>query len=90
MLDKYKAIMFDVAGTLMDKYPNETEILIDRCNFIDQKLTRERAVNACNAANAWVNQQILREINADPYMDDDEFYMNIMVVTLKEALNVGE
>lgn len=90
MLDKYTTIIFDVSGTLLERVPNETYIIMDKCKFIGKEVTYETALQANHATNEWANQQILKEINGSPYMEADEFYRNINKIAMCEALGIDD
>ena len=69
---KYKAIIFDVADTLVDYHPNLATIYGDKVRSLGLEVT-EKAAREMNKAIYWAYfQQILKEQNGAPYATSEE------------------
>jgi putative hydrolase of the HAD superfamily len=70
---KYEAIIFDVGDTLLEHYPSQKQIYVERLKYlgfiINEKLAETIAAAISNAAN----EQIIKEQNGAPRMPDEDF-----------------
>lgn len=70
---KYKAIIFDIGDTLLEYYPTQKQIYIERLKCLGFDIDEETEKNIANAIVKTANEQIIKEQNGAPRMPDDDF-----------------
>ena len=70
---KYEAIIFDIGDTLLEHYPNEKQIFIDRLKYLGFKVDNKLATSVGEAITKAAQEQIQKEQNGIPRMSDDDF-----------------
>jgi putative hydrolase of the HAD superfamily len=70
---KYKAIIFDVGDTLLEHYPSEKQIHIDRLNHLGFEVDNRLSTLVGEAITKAAHEQIQKEQNGAPRMSDDDF-----------------
>ena len=69
----YKAIIFDVGDTLLEHYPSEKQIFIDRLKYLGFEVDDELTTSVGEAISKAAHEQIQKEQNSAPRMSDDDF-----------------
>ena len=80
----YKVIVFDVGDTLIGYEPNQVAAIIDRFHSIGVDMTMDEATKINQTMELSIAEQIWREINDAPRIDDTEFatYINNQILSL--------
>ena len=70
---KYEAIIFDVGDTLLEHYPSEKQIFVDRLKHLGFELDNKLTTSVGEAITKAAHEQIQKEQNGAPRMSDDDF-----------------
>ncbi|MCL2426726.1 MAG: HAD family hydrolase [Oscillospiraceae bacterium] len=70
---KYKAIIFDVGDTLLEHYPNEEQIYVQRLKHLGFDIDAKMEAEIGKVILETSNEQIIKEQNGAPRMPDQEF-----------------
>lgn len=70
---RYKAIIFDVGDTLLEQYPGQTQIYIDRMRALGYNVDTQAADKIRAALTKAAQEQIAREQNGAPRMSDGDY-----------------
>lgn len=79
---KYKAIIFDVGDTLLEHYPSQKLIYIERLRSLGVEVNDDIGNNISSAITNAANEQILKEQNGAPRMADSDFEAMLDVAAL--------
>ena len=74
---KYQAVIFDVGDTLLELYPSESQIYIDRMKELGFEINEQLAKAITNAISTASQKQIQKEQNGAPRMSDEDFTIMI-------------
>jgi len=80
---KYKAIIFDVGDTLLEHYPNQAQIYIERMQAIDLTINTSIANDITVSIEKAAHEQIIKEQNGSPRMSDRDFELMLDRAALK-------
>jgi len=69
----YKAIIFDVGDTLLEHYPSENQIYIDRVKHLGFSVNNELEAKIAEAITTAAHEQIQKEQDGESRMSDDDF-----------------
>jgi len=75
-MKKYKAVIFDVGDTLLEHYPSQRQIYIERLKYLGFDIDENdenTAANISDAISKSANGQIAKEQNGAPRMSDEDF-----------------
>lgn len=80
----YKVIVFDVGDTLIGYEPNQVAVIINRFHSIGVDITLDEVAKINQTMELSVAEQIWREINGAPRIDDAEFvaYIDHQILSL--------
>jgi len=70
---KYTAIIFDVGDTLLEHYPKQEQIYLERMRIVGINADESDADMIMTAFNKSYHEQIIKEQNGAPRMPDAEF-----------------
>ena len=69
----YKAIIFDIGNTLLEAYPSQAQIYLNRLKVLDLDISQITTDDILNALEKAAQGQITREQNGVPRMSDEDF-----------------
>jgi len=72
-IGKYKAIIFDVGDTLLENYPSQAQMYLDRLKLLNLNVENMSIESISEILEKTSHEQILKEQNGSPRMDDKEF-----------------
>lgn len=79
---KYEAIIFDVGDTLLEHYPTQKQIYIERLKSLGFDIDNEIGENIASAISQSANEQIIKEQNGEPRMADKDFEIMLDIAAL--------
>jgi HAD superfamily hydrolase (TIGR01549 family) len=90
---KYKVIIFDIGDTLLEYYPSQEQIYVERLKSIGIIVPNEKSNRIRNVINKTSYDQIAKEENGEPRISDEDFgllldeavllYINENLVSIK-------
>jgi putative hydrolase of the HAD superfamily len=88
-IKKYTAIIFDVGDTLLEHYPNQAQIYIDRIKSLDLYLGNISINDISQILEKTSHEQIIKEQNGSPRMSDKGFE-NMLDKAVLDFVNKGQ
>ena len=70
---RYEAIIFDVGDTLLEHFPSEKQIYIDRLRGLGFEIDKSLEESIATAISTAAHEQIQKEQNGSPRMSDSDF-----------------
>ena len=86
----YKAIIFDIGDTLLERYPNQAQIYLDRLKVLDLDTNDITVEIISKALEKAANGQIAKEQNGAPRMSDEDFSIMLDMAAINCVVSISD